>query len=199
MSRPQRLHELPMLEGPLLALDLGSELGWADGLPGDRIPQSGAEVLKEKREGRPVAMGNLLHFLDTRIRARKPALMVREAPLAIAAFKARRKGGLPLSQENLQMAYGLHGVTEAVAERWGIRLETVYPATVRAFFIGQANMGNRPATKSAVVQRCHLLGLMPKTCKNENQADALAIWFWAASHFGHRMADTLFLFQEKAR
>lgn len=179
-----------MIDGPLLSLDLGISLGWAFG-PVAGKPESGATLLKQKGEPASVAMGNLIAFLDERCRAEKPALIVKEAPFPLEAYRKQKN-----SEQRVKVDYGFHAIVDGMADRFGIKVEAVYAATVRKFFLGRANMGERSKTKQAVVQRCHLLGLMPKHSMSDDRADSLATWYWAASVYGHRMADKLFLFGE---
>lgn len=188
-----------MIEGPILALDLAIETGWALGHTWVSSPRYGAVKLRASGEPSRVAMANLMAFIDNICRSQRPGLIICEAPMSVQAKVAlAKKQNRPLTDADIKIAYGLFGVAEGVAERWRIRCETAHPATTRKFFIGHANMEGRNKTKNAVVARCHLLGLMPRHITNDNCADALSIWFWAASTFGHRQADKLFLFNEKA-
>lgn len=180
------------LSGPILSLDLGKSCGWAFGDRNAKAPESGVVLLQSKGETRSSAMGNLIAFLDGRLRINKPALIVREAPFTLAAYLKTKN-----SNDRVRMDYGLHGILEGMADRYAVPLEHVYAATVRAYFLGRANMGKRADTKRAVVERCHLLGLMPRTSSSDDRADATATWYWAVSHYGHQHADKLFLFGEK--
>lgn len=171
-----------MLEGSIFALDLGRRSGFAVGRPGE-LPRSGAVVLKAKDEPRRIALGNLIAFLQQQFKTYRLALVVKEAPLALEAFRRIRS-----SEDNVRMHHSLHGVVEGMCARFGIPIEEVAPATVRKHFIGSANMGERSATKRALVQRCHALGLMPRDVHDEDRADALAIHDWACAWFGKRSA-----------
>src|SRR5207253_12209 len=91
----------------------------------------------------------------------RPALIVKEAPLPLQAFRDRAN-----SEAGVLMAHGLHGIVEAMSVRFGLRLEEAHPATVRKHFIGRARLGARAETKVAVVQRCHVLGLLPRDCRD---------------------------------
>lgn len=189
-----------MIDGPILALDLGNRTGWAFGIAGEK-PASGAWLLRDRGESRDVAMGTLIRRLDDVCRARRPALIVREAPLSIAALLARpRKTGAPqLNQASVEFTYGQHGIVEGMAHQFRIAMPlTVWPATIRKHFLDRANMGNRPDTKMAVVERCRLLGYMPKDEYDEDKADAVAMWDWASATHGRRSPATLHLFGERS-
>lgn len=180
--------------GPIFALDLGQRAGFAVGRPGE-TPRSGSVVLKEKLEPRRVALGNFIAFLQTSFSAERPELVVKEAPLTLEAFRR-----IHSSEDNVRMHHSLHGVLEGMCNRFGIDLEEAAPATIRKHFIGSANMGERSATKRAVLQRCHLLRLLPRDNCDEDRADALAAWDWACAVFGRRSfrQDELHMFGEVA-
>lgn len=139
-------------------------------------------------------MGNLMAWLQREWKDHRPELVVREAPFPLEAFKRTRN-----SQEGVEMAYGLHGVLEGICDRYGVRLEKVYAATVRKHFIGRAHAKGRDRTKDMVVNRCWVLGLMPREVYDTDRADALAVFDWAAATYGQRAADKLYLFGEKAK
>lgn len=166
--------------GPIFALDLGQRAGFAVGRPGE-TPRSGAVVLKDKLEPRRIALGNFIEFLQSQFAAERPELVVKEAPLTLEAFRR-----IHSNEENVRMHHGLHAIVEAMCVRFGIELEEAAPATIRKHFIGAANMGERSATKRAVVQRCHMLGLMPRAVLDEDRADALAVHDWACAVYGRR-------------
>lgn len=180
------------LIGSIFCLDLAQRCGFAAGPVGD-IPRSGAVLLKKPGEHRAIALGNLIAWMNTEWSRERPALVVKEAPLPLQAYRDRGN-----SEAAVLMAYGLHGVVEAMCSRFGLRLEQAHPATIRKHFIGKGRMGARDATKAAVVQRAQLLGFMPKDCFDEDRADAIAVWDWAAAHFGGRAANVLHLFGEAA-
>lgn len=179
-------------KGTIFSLDLGVRSGFAYGEPGGR-PSSGTVALKASSDHRCIAFSNLIAFLQERWSISKPALVVKEAPLPLQAFKSLGNAAF-----TVRVTLGLHGVVEGMCTRFGIPFEDIADATVRRHFIGKANCGNRAATKAAVVQRCHALGYIPRDCMDDNRADALATWDWAAATFGNRVAGELRLFGEAA-
>lgn len=179
------------MTGCILSVDQNTKTGWACGRPKDAVPASGCVVLSKNRNPSEI-MFNMMQFMRDKIIEFQPVLIVREALLPMKATPNQR-------QETGEITIGTYGIVGGAAYGHGIRLETAHPATVRKFFIGHGNKGNSKATKDAVVQRCHLLGLMPTTSTNDDRADAIAQWYWAASVYGHRMADKLFLFNEQKR
>lgn len=174
--------------GIILALDLASRTGWASGVPGT-LPDSGCVILKKPDEPRAVACGNLIHWLQARLTERRPALVVCEAPFSLQAFASHQNAEL-----TVRMTLSLHGIVEGMCMRHGIRHQEFHPATIRKHFVGKGRMGSRTESKIAVIQRCHLLGYMPKECRDDNRADALATWEFAAA----TTPSKLFLFGEQA-
>jgi Holliday junction resolvasome RuvABC endonuclease subunit len=174
--------------GTIFALDLASRTGYALGAPGER-PRSGCVVLKKSDDPPAVAFGNLIFWLNEQCSIERPELVVTEAPFSLQAFKAHSN-----AEATVRMTYGLHGVVAGMCNRFGLPLQEFHPATIRKHFIGKGRMGSRAESKAAVIQRCHLLGYMPKECRDDNRADALATWDYA----GAIRPAKLFLFGERA-
>lgn len=178
----------------ILALDLGVRTGFAIGTAGHGLmPRSGARILKKPSEHRSVAFSNLIAWLQDTLHTERPDLVVREAPLALQAFRTLNNAAF-----TVRVTHGLHGIVEGMCARFAIRCEEAADATVRKHFIGKANAGNRQATKAAVIQRCHVLGYMPKDASDDNRADACALFDFAAATYGNRRARELHLFGENA-
>lgn len=178
------------MAGAIFALDLASRTGFAVGRPG-AYPRSGTVVLKKKGEHRRIALGNMVAWLNEEWTRERPALVVKEAAFSLQAFRDHAN-----AESTVLMTYGLHGIVEAMAVRFGIRIEEGHPATIRKHFLGKARCGTRAQTKAAVIQRCHVLALMPKISHDADRADALATWDWAAATFGRARAAELHLFDE---
>ncbi len=176
----------------IFAIDIGSRLGWAFGPVSGGTPDSGTRQIKSPDESQDAAFGNLIHWLSTRWSKDRPALVVKEAPFNLAAFKNAHN-----SQAAVELTYGLHAIVRGMCNRFSIRCEDVHAATVRKHFLGKANTGTRAGTKDAVIVRARLLKLIPKDCYDNDRADAVATWDFAAAHFGRR-AGVLHLFGEVA-
>lgn len=170
------------MTGIILALDLGVRCGFAYGAPGDP-PASGAVLLKKKGEPADIAFGNFIAFLQQTFEDISPAQVVKEAPFSLQAFSERGN-----SEAGVLMAFGLHAITRGMCQRYGIPCEQAYAATVRKHLLGKARMGTRDATKSAIVARCKLLGILPADSIDDDRADALATHDWACANYGSRAA-----------
>lgn len=182
------------MKGQILAMDLGTKTGWALG-PAGACPRSGTVVLKHPDEPRDVCFSNMIFWLnDTLGRQPKPALIVKEAPFHLGAFAKRGN-----SEAAVLLTYGLHAVVEGIAHRWEVPCRSVADGTVRKHFLGKGRIGDRAATKAAVLDRCRLLRLIPKDCKDEDRADALAVHDWAAATLGGKRDRELYLYNEVVR
>lgn len=182
------------MAGSILALDLATRCGYAFG-PAGAVPRSGTLVLKRGDEPAAVAFSNLLFWLSDRLGgAHAPALIVKEAPFHLGGFASQGN-----CEATVRFTYGLHAVVEGVAHRFGVPCRDVPDQTVRKHFIGRGRMGDRKTTKAAVLQRCRVLGLIPKDCSDDDRADAVAIHDWAAATLGRVRPRELVLFGESAK
>jgi hypothetical protein len=180
----------------IFALDLGVKTGYAVGPrdtlpPKGKPPHSGAVILKKPNEPPGIAFGNLIHWLADMWERdfARPDLVVKEAPLQLRGFRT-----LESAQATVRLTYGLHGVVEGMATRFGIECTDVHDATIRKHFIGRGRMGTRQETKRAVIQRAQVLGYMPPDCADDDMADACALWDYASA----TVPKKLFLFGERA-
>lgn len=182
------------MSGPavFLALDLGVKTGFAYGTAGS-LPTSGTVELKRHTEPRGVAFSNLICFLNEYLAEIRPAWVIKEGMLNLQAFK-----NLGNAANTVIVTAGFHAIAEAMCIRFGIACEDVHDSRIRRHFIGQARMGTRPETKAATVKRAQLLGYMPKDQYDEDRADALATWDFAAATYGRAAPHSLHLFGEDA-
>jgi len=157
------------------ALDVGTRLGWAIGEPG-HLFESGAWVLKSRADHTSVAGSNLIYLLNQGWSIERPASLVKEAPLALQAFK-----NLGNAAHTVAVTLGLHAIIEAMCGRFSVPFANVHNARIRKHFIGTASRGDRAATKAAVVNRCRLLKYVPADCKDEDRCDAIATWDYACA------------------
>ena len=175
----------------ILALDLGVVMGFATGKPGTPgRPGSGSLRLKRPDQSGAVAFATLINWIDAELRANRPALVVKEQMLPLQAYR-----DLGNAAHTVTVTAGLHAIVEGFCVTHRVRCESVADSTVRKHFIGRANMGSRERTKRAVIDRCHLLGLLTHDVRDPDRADALALWDYAAASYGRRES-ALHLFGE---
>ena len=177
------------LSGPILAIDAATRSGFCVGLPNDK-PRSGSVVLKKPGEHRRIAFENFHAWISDEFQKYIPALIVVEDILPLQAFKRVHS-----STDNIRLQYGLHSIIEMMSWRHGLRIPlAVNPATVRKHFLGRSNMGDRAATKAAVVRRAQALGYIPKDCFDHDRSDAVSLWDFAMATHAGRIPSELVMF-----
>lgn len=160
--------------GVLISLDLGIRLGWAEGRPGEE-PESRAILLGKKGGSHDIVFSAMQKLLVRRLRKGDVALVAKEAPLLLAAFSM--KGS---SQEAVRLAYGYHAVVEATCTTLGVPWVEGWRSTIMKHFVGRGDF-KRAEGKAECLKRCHILGYLPWEIEDEDRADALAVFDWAAA------------------
>lgn len=184
----------------VLALDLATKTGFANGVAGSK-PRSGVKRLKDGGDDPERGFRKLGIWLRDEFSFEKPDLVMIEAPLPVGSMIDWDGGEdkKPKFRSNPGTIYFLNGlvaVVHGICGPYGIMCRQVGVQKVRKHFLGLA----RPADpKRAVIERCHLLGLMAKDQRDDNQADACALWTFAADTFGNPVARELHLYGEGAR
>lgn len=175
-----------------MAFDLGRLAGFAIGKPGE-IPRSGTEVLAKPHGGFAAQAGHLISFLNREFRDNQPLMVVKEAPFSLAAFSDHR-----VAEKVVRSAYGLHAIVEGMAHRFDIPCHDAPEATVTKHFTGKGRHGGRANRKRAIIERCHQLGYLDRRCRDDDRADAIAVWDFACAHLARRAPPVLHMFGGKA-
>ena len=180
----------------IMGLDLATNTGWCLGAPDER-PRVDTKRLMTKSDVVEVAAENLGRFIRDVcfIESERPDLIVYEAPISPFAGHADQR---QRSIESIVMPPELVGAVRGGAACYGIRCIGAHAATIRKHLIGRANMAGRDATKNAVIDRCHVLKLLPPSCRNDNMADACAVWEYACAKYARKRSAELILFGERA-
>lgn len=156
------------MNGGILALDIATTTGWAEGLPGDR-PVSGSIRLAQPGSSHGAIYGAMLAFLGARLSAFRYRAVVFEAPL-----DPRWKGAMT-NTNTARVLLGLPAVAEAVAHQTGhYNVREVTSREVRKHMLGITPKA--AVAKPLVVAKARELGFAPK---DDNEADALLIWHYA--------------------
>lgn len=168
----------------ILALDISTTSGFAQGEPGGR-PKSWTVRLKRPSDPAETAAFNMLAFLRDHFVLQKPDLVVLEDYMHPSAHK---------STDALTIALALHYVATSIATAYTVQWRKVHVDAVRKHFLGFARTGERKETKAAVLRRCRQLKYLDLTCSDDNRADACAVWDYACAHFARKPSD-LVLFE----
>ena len=146
--------------GSLLALDLGTSMGWALRTPDD-FTSSGTVLLKHTRYD-----GGGMRFL--RFRRWLEDLDQDAGPIEAIYFEeVRRHAGTDAAH----IYGGLLAVLSAWCEEHLVAYQGVPVGTIKRFATGKGN-----ADKAAVIDAMRARGFAPR---DDNEADALAILLWA--------------------
>ena len=163
-----------MSAGSVMFLDLARQTGWCEGRPGER-PISGTHKLAPEGSESPAIMGGMIQFLGQRLMAFKPKTLVYEAP-----FDPRHMKKININ--TIRILWGLPGVVEGVAYRCGVYdVREANVNDIRRFLIGRTP--KRDEAKQAVIDHLRALGHDPK---DDNEADAIAGWYYACSIIDRR-------------
>lgn len=148
----------------VLALDLATRTGWAKGAADGGRPRSGVIRLPSTGDDVGAFLAAWEPHCDALLKG--VDLAVFEAPLLprTTSFKTVTK------------LHSLAGLTELQCRKAGVRVRSVQNNRVKKAWTGAGR-----AEKSAMVARAKQLGFSPA---DDNEADAIAIWFYAATSGG---------------
>lgn len=167
----------------ILALDPAINTGWAYG-PSTKKPSYGSVELLDKGQPHKVALSNLgkwlaLEFLNEDSAMERgrvvPDLVVHEEPLSIPAWKQLcDKIGRMMNPEALEFQHQLCGGIQMICGYYGVETALVRRQTVVKHFTGTAKHGGREQGKSAVMDQCKRLNLVPLSYRDDDACDAIA-------------------------
>ena len=182
----------------ILAIDGAVASGWALGAPGT-IPRVGLQRLKKPSEDTWLVADGAARFVRDIcfIESTRPDLIAIEALMPNFNSGDDRERQIQRSAASMLVPPLIMGAVRGIAACYGIQVVQVYPATWRKHFLGRSNFGSRDETKRQTLARCYLLGYLPPTCKDDNQADACGIFSWAESSFGRASPKELVMFGER--
>lgn len=168
------------MTGSILCLDLATQTGWCEGVPGQR-PTSGTMRLAPPGARNAECYDSLNQFLDDRLRLTRYRMIVFEAPLP----PPHAKGNTNIHTTRRLM--GLCEVTEWIAHRhnyFGNSCKEARVDDVRRYVLA----GQRPEKgegKKVVMQRLKAMGY---SFTDDNEADAIALWLYASGLTGSKLA-----------
>jgi len=166
----------------ILALDVATQTGAAEGRPGE-IPT--LSTLKFGGEGVSHARicANCLDWIALKLTDNPPDLIYIEAPLPIgAAFGKGRSNA-----KSIVRLQGLYCIVLAAATLKRIPCEDVDVMRVRTAFIGESKLRGEIA-KQRCKMMCKMLGW---EAKNVDEADAAALWYFACASVAPKLAPVI--------
>lgn len=159
----------------VLALDVATCCGWAEGA--GLLPRFGDVRLKKPDDPPDVAVGNIACWMRDRLSTFKPDCIVIEAPLNPVASLTRGN-----SYGTSTMLLQMIGAVKGVAKCYGVPWKEAHVQSVRKAFVGHGRPEN---PKRAVMEQCRSMGCNVRT---DNEADAVALWFWRRGYIFGELA-----------
>jgi hypothetical protein len=158
--------------GPILALDLATRTGWAEGDIGSR-PRHGSERFAPAGADRSAVLAGAIRHLQRRFMVFPPAMVVFEAPMAPNIMAGRTNAN------TARTLIGLAGLVEAICQINGIyRVREAKVSDIRRWFVGGNPRGE--IGKKLTIDRLRAMGFDPQ---DDNAADALALWHYTAAQY----------------
>lgn len=168
-----------------LSFDLATRTGWAMGEPGRAVPMSGAVTLQKPKDEFGTMEQNIGALFVRLFSERTPSIVVWETPMTpegwyrICQQQGRMQNGASLIIQNV-----LSGILRRECGRKEVPFVEVSRQTILKHYTGHARWGGRDPGKKAVLARAALLGHMLPGSKDDDRADAIAMWDWACGKYG---------------
>ena len=176
----------------VLALDVATVMGWAQGRADQMKPRFGTYNLGRLARDTEDKMAALMRWMLDVIRVDRPDLVVIER--AMDPNLAARLGNRSITIEEL---IALAKCAGAVCRLAGIPFKYCDRQKALGFFTGQSTYKDekdprtgkvtksRDVGKRATVRRCYQLGI---EVQDDNQADAVALFMWACGQLNPAIA-----------
>jgi hypothetical protein len=163
----------------VLALDLATVTGYARGHVG-AVPTAGSIRFGKPNCRDSQIFADALRWLSQMLEPQpRPDVVIIEAMLPPDAMRGKT------SRAVRDRLAGLHGIARGVAHLRGIsEIAEASVGDIRAHFISERSAPRRSA-KRWTIDKCHELCWTPK---NDNEADALALWSYACALIDPRTA-----------
>lgn len=154
------------MQGTILAIDLATAFGWAEGVPGKK-PLSGSERFAPPGASDGAIGAAALKWAADRFAVSRPKTIFIERPGLYGVAKGKS------SVQVIQRLLGLCFLVQSVAYRRGIYdVRYARADEVRLHFLGSRKLSGDAAKKS-VSARCKALGWEHQ---DYDESDALALW-----------------------
>jgi hypothetical protein len=175
-----------MQRGKILALDVATKTGVAEGRPGE-VPRLQTIDFRGD-DGLTGLYGRATLWMATKLRDDPPDLVVIEKPVPPSAAFGHTNA------DTTMITIGMFGLLCGIVHCKSIRLEIAPISTWRKHFLGNGRLPG-PIAKAMALERCALLGW---TAIDHNAAESAGIWSWAGATFMGRIPEALHLFGERA-
>ncbi len=163
--------------GIILALDLASNTGVAEGRPGS-TPRLYDKRLRQEGDDYEDTWGRAIGWIADRLYAERDAVASGDLRVVVEAPIMTGMGG-NTNADSLLVTKGLWSCCTGFARARGVMLRRVAVSTVRAAFLGNGRLDGDTAKRQAR-DTCRALGWNPPSL---DAADAGALWWWACSQW----------------
>jgi len=176
-----------MQRGKILALDVATKTGVAEGRPGEVPCLETIDFRHGKEDELTWVYGRVTLWMATKLRDDPPNLVVIEKPVPpMGAFGHT-------NHDTTLITIGMFGILCGIVHCKNIRLELAPISTWRKHFLGRGNYPGKTA-KDLALRRCALFGW---DAPDHNAAEAAGIWDWAGATFMGKIPEALHLFGER--
>lgn len=177
-----------MQRGKILALDVATKTGVAEGRPGEVPRLQTIDFRGKKKDDLTALYGFATRWMAEKMRNDPPDLVVIEQPVPPSSAWGHT------NHDTTLITIGLFGILCGIVHCKRIRLEIAPIATWRKHFLGKGNYPGQIAKKLAI-ERCQLLLW---DAPDHNAAEAAGIFDWAGATFMGKIPEALHLFGERA-
>lgn len=167
----------------VLAFDLATRTGWAKGAPG-MVPESKAVTLAKPSDPDGTWQRNIRALYLVLANDVIPDLVIWETPASPESWKRMAQAhGRGQNGESLIMQNSLSDILKGTLDARGIPFVTVERRSVLKHYTGRGSWTSAPKAgdgrklgKEAVLRRAIRLGHLPEGCRDDDRADAIALW-----------------------
>ena len=160
-----------MRGGPILALDIATNTGVALGDPRAGLPKLWTVRFGAQGSSLEASFAEAIAWTKDRLIDDKPSMIAFESPMAPSFMKGHTNAN------TIRKLMGLAAVIGGTAHGMGFyNLAEASVRDIRQHFLGTTRLRSADA-KKATIARCRDIGL---DTRDDNQADACALWCFAA-------------------
>lgn len=166
------------IPGRIMCLDLSSSrTGFCIGA-GGKIERKGSFGLKDPEDEPRRASKNLGRWLRDQF-----SLDAYEQVFVEAAFNPAQMHHMGNSAHTVALTWRLVGALDSVAACYGVRVEDVKVSDHRKHVTGSARHDSRDLAKAATLAALKARGLIDRSSRDDDMADAIAIFCWANAQY----------------
>lgn len=176
---------VPMSKTIILALDIATACGCADGAVGDQ-PRIWSWYLADGGASRPDRFLHLAKLLRRYFQTQPCSAVVYELPMPLGMMGNKKDKRIMMSEANVAFSRGAIGVVEMTCAEFGKPVEGVSVMDARQSVLGwRTNRDKSIKTKDRVMRDVRALGMK---AEGDNEADSAVIWQYCCNRLNPRLA-----------